>query len=345
MRPLFLLMLAVAALVLITACANIANLLLARASMRGPEIATRLALGAGRPRIVRQLLTESILLASAGGILGIGLAAWAGGLGGRLALPLPARIDLTLPTDFRTAVAAVALCFACGILFGLMPASRSTKHGVFDGLRSSASGSSAGLRRVGLRNALAAAQIAMSTALLVCSLLFIRSFSATSASLIGGIDSEGVSVISFNPAMSGYDAAGGRILVERILREAEATPGVLSASITDAIPSFGDDNDFAVERMAEGDRGEEVRKSGLSPSLPDSLRRSVFHSRLAKASGRIRGTKAPSSSTRGWRRNYFRAAHGSDPLCLIAMGQLLGWLASRRTLACPLRPVPAEASD
>ncbi len=266
-RPLFLLLLAVATLVLLTACANVANLLLARGSMRGPEIATRLALGAGRPRIIRQLLTESILLASAGGILGIGFAAWAGGMGGRLALPVAVPIDLTLPTDYRTVVIAVALCFAAGILFGLMPALRSTKTGVFDGLRTNAGASTSGLRRVGLRNGLAIAQIAMSAALLVCSLIFIRSFGAISDALVGGINPDGVSVISFDPSMSGYDAASGRVLAERILREAEATPGVLAASLTDAIPSLGQEADFSAEPMTEGEKGERANLIAMTPGL------------------------------------------------------------------------------
>lgn len=271
MRPLFLLLLAVATLVLLTACANVANLLLARASMRGPEIATRLALGAGRPRIVRQLLTESILLASAGGILGIGFAAWAGGLGGRLALPVSIPIDLTLPTDYRTVGIAVTLCFAAGILFGLMPALRSTKTGVFDGLRSNAGASSSGFRRVELRNALATAQIAMSTALLVCSVIFVRSFGAVSDSLIDGVTPEGVSVIGFDPSMSGYDATTGRVLLERILREAESTPGVVSASLTDAIPSLGQEADFSIEPIAEGERGERAKVIAITPGFLETV--------------------------------------------------------------------------
>lgn len=269
--PLFLLLLAVAALVLLTACANVANLLLARGSMRGPEIATRLALGAGRTRIVRQLLTESILLASAGGLLGVGFAAWAGGMGGQLVLPLPVPIDLTLPTDYRTLGIAVALCFAAGILFGLVPAVRSTKSGVFDGLRTNAGASTSGARRVGLRNGLAMAQVAMSAALLVCSLIFIRSFGAISDALIGGINPAGVSVIRFDPSMSGYDAATGRVLVERILREAEATPGVLSASVTDAIPSFGQEADFSTEPMTADERGERANLIAMTPGMLDMV--------------------------------------------------------------------------
>jgi predicted permease len=270
-RPLFLLLLAMAAMVLLTACANVANLLLARASMRGPEIATRLALGAGRRRIIRQLLTESVLLASAGGLLGLGFAVWAGGLAGRLALGADIPIDLTLPTDYRTIAIAAALCFAAGIFFGLVPALRSTKTGVFDGLRTNAGASTSGLRRVGLRNSLAMAQIAMSAALLVCSLITIRSFGAVSESFIGGINPDGLSVIGFDPAMSGYDAATGRLLIERILREAEATPGVLSANLTDAIPSLGQEAHFAIEPIAEGEKGERANIISVTPGLLEAV--------------------------------------------------------------------------
>lgn len=270
-RPLFLLLLAMAVLVLLTACANVANLLLAKAAVRRTELSTRLALGAGRIRLVRQLLTESVLLASAGGLLGFFLATWTGGLGGRITLPVAIPIDLTLPTDYRTLLTAIALCFVSALLFGLIPALRSTKTGVFDGLRSNMGASSTGFRRFGLRNGLAMAQIAMSTALLVCSLMFVRSFGIISDSLIGGIKTEGISVIGFDPVMSGYDATTGRELFERILREANATPGVLSAAITDALPSFGQGNSFAAEPIAEGSKGESAHVVSITPGFLEML--------------------------------------------------------------------------
>jgi predicted permease len=270
-RPLFLLLLAVSALVLLTACANVANLLLARASMRGPELSTRLALGAGRSRILRQLLTESVLLSSAGGLLGVCFASWAGGLGGSLTLPFSIPIDLTLPTDYRTAAVAVALCFASGVLFGLMPALRSTKTGVFDGLRSNTGSSAAGFRRFGLRNGLAAAQVAMSTALLVCALLFVRSFGQATQAIVGNLNPEGVTVIAFDPAMSGYDAVTARELLGRILQRAKETPGVLSASITDAIPNLGTGAKFATEPIGENTGVEGASVVLITPAVLQTL--------------------------------------------------------------------------
>jgi macrolide transport system ATP-binding/permease protein len=264
MRPTFLLLLTVAVLVLLTACANVANLLLARASMRGPELSTRLALGAGRQRMVRQLLTESVLLASAGGILGVGFAAWAGGLGGKLTLPVPIPTDATLPTDYRTVAIAVLLCFASGIVFGLMPALRSAKIGVFDGLRSNSGASAAGFRRFGLRNSLAAAQIAMLTVLLVCSAVSINSFGSVGDSLVGEIDPAGISVIGFNPAMSGYDATTGKDLLQRIVGEAETIPGILSVSISDSVP-MARGGSVASEPLADDDEGENTRVASVTP--------------------------------------------------------------------------------
>jgi hypothetical protein len=165
----------------------------------------------------------------------------------------------------------VALCFASGILFGLVPALRSTKAGVFDGLRSHAGSSAAGFRRFGLRNGLAAAQIAMSTALLVCALLFVRSFGQVSQVMVGNLNAEGVTVIGFDPAMSGYDAATGRELLERILRKAKATPGVLSASITDAIPSLGRGAGFSIEPIAENILGQRANIVLVTPAVLETL--------------------------------------------------------------------------
>lgn len=152
--------------------------MLARAAARSREIATRLAIGAGRGRIIRQLMTESLLLALSGGAVGVALAVWGGRLitGSRLPLPLP--VDLSISVDHRVILFSVALSIVTGIAFGLVPAFRATQANLIGSIRSDAGNNIASLRRFGLRNALVVAQVAISAVLVICSGLFLRSLGA-----------------------------------------------------------------------------------------------------------------------------------------------------------------------
>ena len=232
--PVFLLLLGVTVLVLLTACANVANLLLARASARQNEIATRMALGAGRGRLVRQLMTESLMLALLGGALGVGLAEWAGRHIGSFRLPLPMPVDLTPGVDYRVALFAVGLAVLTGLAFGLAPAIRVTRAARLTGSRFG-EGSVASLRRFGLRNGLVVAQIALSTVLVVASGLFLRSLGAAER-IDSGMDPRGVALVRFDPSLSRYDQQQTQRLIVELLRQSESIPGVRSASVANMLP-------------------------------------------------------------------------------------------------------------
>src|SRR6185436_4381409 len=167
-------------LILALACANVANLLLARAASRGREIALRLSLGAGRPRVVRQLLTESVLLASLGGALGVIFASW--GIRFLTLLLANGRTNFTLRAELNWHVlgVAAALSLMTGVLFGLAPALQSTRVDLMPALKETRTGQPRlrrTFRQIGLSQVLVAGQIAISLVLLVAAGLFVRTLS------------------------------------------------------------------------------------------------------------------------------------------------------------------------
>jgi predicted permease len=241
------LLLGVAALVLCTACANVANLLLARASARQKEIATRLAIGAGRGRLVRQLLTESLMLALLGGAGGYAIAQAGASALGRLRIPLSLPFDLPVSLDYRVMLFSVALSAVTGVVFGLVPALRATRPGLTGALKDerAALGQS---RRFGLRNLLVAAQAAICTVLLLCSGLFLRSL-YSAGNLDTGFANRNVLLMAFDPRLNRYSTTETRRALDAILEGARAIPGVESASLTNSVPLSleGTQNSFAPE--------------------------------------------------------------------------------------------------
>lgn len=230
----FLLLMLVTVLVLVTACANVANLLLARASARRKEIATRLAIGAGRGRLVRQLLTESLMLSLAGGAAGYLLAFWAASSIGKFQVPFPIPIDLSVRLDHRVVLFSAALSILTGIIFGLAPAVRATRPDLTGALKDE-SQKSGTLRRFGLRNILVVAQVAVCMLLLICSGLFLRSLRA-SRTTETGMHNRNVLYLAFDPAGNHHSDAQARGFMTTLIARVEALPGVESASLTTNVP-------------------------------------------------------------------------------------------------------------
>ncbi len=229
-EPLRILMAAVG-LILLIACANVANLLLARVTARQKEIAVRLALGASRFRLIRQLLTESMLLAFIGGALGLLFALWGGDFLLRLVGSGRDPVFLNLTLDLRVLGFTAVASLLAGVLFGLAPAWRATRVDVTpmlkDGARSSHGGS-----RPGLGKSLVVVQVALSLLLLIGAGLFARSLGKLK-SLDAGINRENVLLFSTAPQIIGYqDRRQIADLYKRMLERIKTIPGVRSASFS-----------------------------------------------------------------------------------------------------------------
>ena len=222
------LLLGVTAFVLLIACANIANLLLARGAARAPEMAVRLSIGAGRGQLVRQLLGESCLLALLGGAGGLVVAQWTLNLMAAL-LPAQAADTVQLEIDPIVMLFAAALAIGTGVLFGLFPALHSTRPDLISALKGQ-SGQPSGARSAArFRTSLATAQIAISMTLLVSAGLFTRSLANVSRVDLG-LKADNVIMFHVSPELNGYKPEQARQLFERVEDEIRALPGVTGVS-------------------------------------------------------------------------------------------------------------------
>ncbi|HEV2665883.1 MAG TPA: ABC transporter permease, partial [Blastocatellia bacterium] len=221
------------ALVLLIACTNLANLLLARAAERGKEIAIRLSIGAGRARIVRQLLTESVMLSVAGGLVGMTLARWIIDSIMKLKPPMEIPLTLELHVDWRVLIFSMIVSVITGVLFGLVPALQATKPDLTSALKDAASQS--GLRRSSLRSGLVVAQVAVSLLLLIAAGLTLRALQRLRV-MNPGFNPENALMMNFDLSLQGYQTDAGMQLRKQLLNRVESMPGVRSASLTDFIP-------------------------------------------------------------------------------------------------------------
>ncbi|HKQ77562.1 MAG TPA: ABC transporter permease [Blastocatellia bacterium] len=220
-------------LVLLIACVNLANLLLARAAIRNKEIAVRLSLGAGRLRIVRQLLTESLMLALGGGIVGSLVALWMIDLVAAFKPQVDFNFMIDLRPDWRVMIFTLAVSLFTGALFGLAPALQATKVDLIPALKDEAG--LGGYHRSRFRNGLVVAQVALSLLLLIAAGLIVRSLQQVQT--IGpGFEVENRLTMSVDLGLQGYDEARGREFYKRLMTRVESLPGVLSASYTNYIP-------------------------------------------------------------------------------------------------------------
>ena len=226
---------AVMLLVLAIACANVANLLLSRAVGRRREIAIRLSLGASRGLLLRQLLTESVLLALAAGALAGVAVFWTSGLLMTLVPPLDAPIDLGITVDGPTLIFALALSIATGVVFGLVPAWQATRADTMAALKEEG-GRGAGVgsgRR--LRSALVVAQVAVCLVLLVGAGLFMRSLAAAQR-IDPGFEVQRQLSVAMDLSLNGYDAETARPFHDLVVARVTALPGVAAAAFSRQLP-------------------------------------------------------------------------------------------------------------
>ncbi len=239
--PLVMLM-AMVGLVLLIACANIANLTLARGAARQREIGIRLALGAARRRIVRQLLTESLLVALAGGVLGTILAAWGTDL--LLAL-VSAGIDhvaIEFTRDYRVFLFTAAVSLSTAILFGLVPAFGATRVDINRALGGSARGGSGSRGHIRSGRVLVVVQVTLSLLLLMGATLFLRSLHNLFTQKLG-FERDHLLMVSLDPLSAGYKPASRSGLYQRVREKLRAVPGVRSVSLSNTAMFGGDSGD------------------------------------------------------------------------------------------------------
>jgi putative ABC transport system permease protein len=270
-------LLAIVGLVLLIACANIAGLVLVRSLARRKEFGIRMSLGAGRWRLVRQLVTEGMILSLSGGLLGLGVAA----LGTRVLLkfapPLPLEISFDASIDYRVLLFTLGASLATGVLVSILPAFRSTKLDLSGTLKAGDSGLGQGHTRMLARDALVVGQVAVSLLLLIMAGLFVRSLGkAQQISL--GFDPENRLLASADTFLAGYTDQQSSAFDARLLDEVRSMPGVIDVSSTAFAPLSGG-------YLGDG----HVYTEGETP-VPDYERPKVFYDRVGASFFRTMGT-------------------------------------------------------
>jgi putative ABC transport system permease protein len=235
----------VVALVLLIACANVANLFLARASARRHEFSVRLALGASRWRLARQQLVEALLLAASGGAGGVVIARWASNLLVRQLSTQSTTVFLDTSLDWRVLAFTTSVAIAVALLFGVVPALRASRTAATDAIREHGR-STADERRIGFGGALVAGQVALCLVLVVAAGLFIRTFAAL-ATLNVGFDRDRVLLVRLDVPQTSAEPAQRAALYERIAATVRGIPGVAHAAMSEITPVSGMITDVYVE--------------------------------------------------------------------------------------------------
>ncbi len=243
-RPVGLVLVGAVTLVLVVACGNLANLMLARAARRRKELSLRVALGAGRARILRQLLTESMVVALGGGLLSVPLAAWLALLAMRVRLPLPLDVGLNFTPDWRVLLFTALTAAATGLLIGLLPALRASNPELAPALRDSGTWMR-GRRSVEMRDGLVVLQVAVSLVLVVAGMLLVRSVRAAGQVDLG-FDGDRIAQIALVPEMNGYSGERGEQLVANAKQRLLALPQVEAVGNATRLPMSLNNNGFSV---------------------------------------------------------------------------------------------------
>ncbi len=226
-------MMVVVALLLLIACVNVANLFLARARDRRREMGVRLSLGASRGRIVRQLLTESLVFSLLGGLGGLVLARFALAVLAGVSLPMDGPWDITLTMDSTVLGFTLAISLTAGLLFGMAPALQAASPDTMGAVKGDSGGKGARSRA---SSALVVLQMALSVLLLISSGLFLRSLQGATRVHPGFADPGTLVVASVDPGLQGYEPARSRELLDRIMEEVQVLPGVTAVGMTSNLP-------------------------------------------------------------------------------------------------------------
>jgi len=229
----------IAGMVLLLACANVANLMLVRSVGRRREIAIRLSLGASRWQLVRQLLVESLILALAGGVVALLITFWTQGTLMKFMPATDYPVSLSVKADRTVLLATLGISVLTGVIFGILPALRASREAPVAVLKEDTGSASVGVKKARLASGLVVAQISLSLLLLVCAGLFIRSF--LSAQLINpGFNSHNVLIATYDLFTAGYSEASGTEFDRQLAAKLEAQPGIQSVALTNRVPlGFG----------------------------------------------------------------------------------------------------------
>ncbi|MGH9970958.1 MAG: ABC transporter permease [Pyrinomonadaceae bacterium] len=262
---------AIVCLILLIACANVANLLLARAASRRREIGVRVALGASRVRLLRQLLTESLLLSLMGGGLGLLLANWVTGLMQGFVPVLPYNVvNDFFALDESALVFTLVVSLATGLIFGLAPAWHASNPEIVPVLKGDVgTGQSGKRRRLSLRNSLVVGQVALSLVVLVCAGLFIKSF-RNAQTMDPGFSARSALLVSLNPELVGYNEEQTKTFFRQIAERAGNLPGVQAASLARLVPLGDSSNSNGPvlkegETLSPGSAGRTILTNVISP--------------------------------------------------------------------------------
>ena len=269
-------------LVLVIACANVAGMLIARASARQKEISIRLAIGAARSRLIRQLLTESLILALLGAAVGVLLASWLTRFISTFDLPIPIPLSLDLRLDYRVLGFAVFAAVLTGVLAGLAPALRATRASLASELKGDQPAERLAGRRWTLRDLLVASQMAVTVVLLVCAGLLMRSLSAATRADVG-FPANGLAIASADTGMLRYSTEQNRAFWSEAQRRIEALPGVTSVALASRVPfslNFNRANIAVPGHQKSADEmGAAINSAVVSPRYFDTLKIGVLEGR------------------------------------------------------------------
>ncbi|MGH9956280.1 MAG: ABC transporter permease, partial [Pyrinomonadaceae bacterium] len=275
---------AIVGLILLIACANVANLFLARAAARRKEIGVRLALGANRWRLIRQLLTESLLLSLLGGISGLLLASWVTKLmQGFIPVLQYNLVEDFFALDSRALIFTLIVSLATAVIFGLAPAWHASNPDVVPVLKGTTDAQPGKSRRFTLRNSLVVSQVALSFVVLVCGALFIKSF-RNAQTMDPGFNSRDALLVTLNPQLTGADEEQTKNFFRQIVERAGTLPGVQAASVARVLPLSDSSNSNGPilkegETLARGSAGRSIMNTVVSAGYFKTLQIPIIEGR------------------------------------------------------------------